>query len=345
MKKIYISIIAELKKRKILYIALILVIATSFTTFIPVYLKTGKISYAPDSIIVDHGKVETVDEAAEQLVQADDPPEEEDQGSNAPKGTSQQKSQEQQGSSSQTPVPPATGNEAGASDPELPSASIAFYADTQSDTDAEDANHSRVVNYLLNTDANPIFHAGDLMEDGTQASLNRFNGVTATLRTNRTFYSALGNNDRNGSQTTVPSPLYLANFSYPNNEQWYSVNIGNLHMVVLDSAFSSSSQTQLSWLASDLASTPSSKIVGVLYHHPSFSNTVHNVMRDNGVDFVVTGHYHSYSQTTSDGIHYYILSGQPSIGYMTAKIYSNSVSVNVYNESNSFIDSFTLQNR
>ena len=33
--------------------------------------------------------------------------------------------------------------------PESPSAYVAFYADNQSDTDEEDTNHLRVVNYIL----------------------------------------------------------------------------------------------------------------------------------------------------------------------------------------------------
>ena len=197
----------------------------------------------------------------------------------------------------------------------------------------------------MTSGANPVFHAGDLMEDGTETSLNRFNSVTNTIRSTRTFYSALGNNDRKYGDSSLPSPLYLANFSYPNNEQWYSVNVGNLHMIVLDSAFSSGSASQLSWLQSDLASVPSNKITGVIYHHPTFSSTIHNILRDNRVDFVITGHYHSYSHMTSDGIYYYVLTGQPSIGYMTAAIYSNSVSIKAYNSSNSEIDSAQIANR
>lgn len=146
------------------------------------------------------------------------------------------------------PTPPA---------PETPSAVVAFYADTQSDTDAEDANHQRVVNYILNSGANPVFHAGDVMEDGTQASLDRFNSVTKTLRSSRTFYAALGNNDRKVGDSTTPSDLFLSNFSFPNNERWYSVNYGNFHLVILDSAFAAGNQTQLSWLSADLQSANS----------------------------------------------------------------------------------------
>lgn len=240
-------------------------------------------------------------------------------------------------SSSSTPSNPAS---------ESPSAQVAFYADSQSDTDAEDVNHQRVVNYILSKSANPVFHAGDLMEDGTQNSLDRFNAVTATLRATRTFYSALGNNDRVVGDSTTPSPLYLANFSYPNNERWYSLNTGNLHMVVLDSAFASGDASQLSWLQSDLQSAASqSRITGIMFHHPTFSSTISSYLINNGVDFVIAGHNHAYQHTASNGIHYFNLTGQTSIGHLIAKIYSNSAAIYVYDTNNGLIDTISFNER
>ena len=230
--------------------------------------------------------------------------------------------------------------------PESPSAVVAFYADTQSDTDAEDANHQRVVNYILNSGANPVFHAGDVMEDGTQASLDRFNSVTTTLRSSRTFYAALGNNDRKVGDSTTPSDLFLSNFSFPNNERWYSVNYGNLHLIVLDSAFAAGSTTQLNWLSADLQSANSqNRITGVMFHHPTFKTTIASQLINYGVDFVISGHTHAYSHTTSSGIHYFVLSGQPSIGYMVAKIYSNQVKITMYSSGNAVVESVTFNER
>lgn len=230
--------------------------------------------------------------------------------------------------------------------PETPSAYIAFYADTQSDTDTEDNNHQKVVNYILATGANPIFHAGDLMEDGTQDSLNRFNTVTTTLRTTRTFYAALGNNDRIVGDSSTPSQIFLDNFTFPNNEKWYSVNYGNLHMVILDSAFSASNQTQISWLISDLQSTNSqNRITGVMFHHPTFISTISQYLIDYGADFVISGHTHTYTQTIFNGIPQIVLSGQPSIGYITAKIYADKVEMTVRNNNNTIIDNIQIQER
>lgn len=230
--------------------------------------------------------------------------------------------------------------------PESPSAIVAFYSDNQSDTEQEDVIHQRTVNNILNSGANPVFHAGDLMEDGTQDSLNRFNTVTATLRSTRTFYAALGNNDRKLNDSSTPSQLFLDNFTFPNNEQWYSVNYGNLHLVVLDSAFSSSNPSQLSWLSSDLQSSNSqTRITGVMFHHPTFGVTIAQQLINYGVDFVVAGHNHAYQHTTPNGINSFVLSGQPSLGHMIVKIYSDKVSIKVYNNGNGLVDSIEFNER
>jgi predicted phosphodiesterase len=226
------------------------------------------------------------------------------------------------------------------------SAYVAFYADNQSDTDGEDAVHQAVVNRILATNANPIFHGGDLMENGTADSLNRFNNIAASMLSARTFYGALGNNDRNGADTATPSPLYLANFSFPNNERWYSVNSGNLHMVILDSAFAASDPTQLSWLASDLQSAASqSRITGVIFHHPTFSAAIESYLVNYGVDFVVAGHIHSYTKTVSNGISMFTLTGGPSLGYATASIYSSYGQFKVYDTAGNLIESSRFNNR
>lgn len=229
---------------------------------------------------------------------------------------------------------------------ESASAFVAFYSDNQSDTDGEDVVHLSVVNKILGTGANPIIHAGDLMEDGTADSLNRYNNIAATLLATRTFYGALGNNDRNGGDISTPSPLYLANFAFPNNEQWYSVNSGNLHIIILDSAFSSTNPSQLAWLASDLQSAASqSRITVVVYHHPIFSSSIESYLQNYGVDFVVAGHIHTYSKTISNGISYFTLPGGASLGFATATVYSTYAQMRTYNTSGNLIESVKITNR
>lgn len=244
----------------------------------------------------------------------------------------------------------STGSGNNTPQPESLSATVAFYADSQSDTDGEDLNHQRVVNYILTSPASVIFHGGDLLEDGTTASRDRFNAVTATLRLNRTFYAAQGNNERN-------SAVFFDNFTFPGNEHWYSVNVGNLHMIVLDNYASSVSvdSEQYSWLQSDLQSAASqSRLTGVIFHYPIYGGggdyknmigTVVPLFRNYGVDFVVSGHEHVYQHNLVDGIHYFVLSGQPSLGYSLAQIYSSYLNLNFYNSDNANIGNFTINNR
>jgi predicted phosphodiesterase len=238
----------------------------------------------------------------------------------------------------------------GGSQPETLSAYVAYYADSQSDTDAEDANHQKVVDYILATSANPVFHAGDLLEDGTVDSRDRFNVVTSTLRATRSFYAAQGNNERNSS-------VYFDNFVFPGNEHYYSVNWGNLHMVILDNYALSVAvgSAQYNWLLSDLQGEASqSRITGVIFHYPIYGaggdwkgmiGSMVPLFRNYGVDFVVSGHEHSYQKAYVDGIYYFVMSGQPSLGYATAKIYNSYVKFYDYNSSNALVDSVTIYDR
>ena len=229
---------------------------------------------------------------------------------------------------------------------EYPSAVVAFYSDNQSDSDSEDLIHQNTVNNVLNSGANPVFHAGDLMEDGAEASWNRFWSVTSTLRASRAFYAALGNNDREYGDPSTPSHFFLDNFYFPNNEQWYSINYGNLHMIILDSAFSSGSGAQLSWLASDLQSEASqSRITGVMFHHPSFASSISSYLVNYGADFVVQGHNHAYSHYVSNGINYFVMSGQTSLGYMVVRVYSDKVTFTDYNNWNGVVESGEFSER
>lgn len=223
---------------------------------------------------------------------------------------------------------------------------VAFYADNQSDSDADDLRHQNIVNRILATSANPVIHAGDIMEDGTEDSWNRFLNIAGPFLSTRTFYAALGNNDRVVGDSATPSPYFLNYFNFPNNERWYSVNSGNLHIVVLDSAFSWGSAEQLSWLASDLQSADSqSRITVVVYHHPTFTSVIDTQLINYGVDFVVSGHIHAYSKNYSNGVYFFTLPGGTSIGHALATINENSATITFYNSDGSAIETTTIDER
>lgn len=258
------------------------------------------------------------------------------------------------GSSSSSSESSSESSDGSSSDstPESESASayVAFYGDSQSDTDGEDAIHQIVVNNILSSGANPIFHAGDLLEDGTVASKDRFNAVAATMLSTKSFYAAQGNNERNSS-------VYFDNFTFPGNEHYYSVNSGNLHMVILDNYATSvaSGSAQYNWLLSDLQSEASqSRITGVIFHYPIYGvggdtkgmlSAMVPLFISYGVDFVISGHEHVYQKTEVNGVDYFVASGQTSLGHFLMSVYSNSAVLRAYNNANTLIDTTTILER
>ncbi|MFA5157624.1 MAG: metallophosphoesterase [Patescibacteria group bacterium] len=242
------------------------------------------------------------------------------------------------GSTSSTPSDP--------DEPESASAFVGFYADNQSDSDEDDVRHAAVVSRLMSSGANPIVSAGDIMEDGAETSWNRFLNIAGTLLGSRTFYAALGNNDRVYGDSSTPSSYFLNYFNFPNNERWYSVNSGNLHIVVLDSAFSSGDANQLSWLVTDLQSADSqSRITVIVFHHPTFASTIESYLQNYGVDFIIAGHIHAYSKSTVGGATVFTLPGGTAVGHATAQIFNDYATVRVYNGSGGLIESSTVSER
>lgn len=245
-----------------------------------------------------------------------------------------------------SPTLPDGNNSSPDPEPEQASAFVAFYADNQSDSDDDDLRHQNVINRILASGANPVIHAGDLMEDGTQNSFDRFVNVAGILLGSRTFYGALGNNDRLFGDSTTPSAIFLDYFNFPNNEKWYSVNSGNLHLIILDSAFSASSPDQISWLVSDLQSVASqSRITAVVFHHPTFFSTIQSYLINYGVDFVVCGHIHTYTKTDVSGIKIFTLPGGTAIGHATSSIYNDYATVSVYDQNGLLLENTRIDER
>lgn len=241
------------------------------------------------------------------------------------------------------------------------SATVTFFGDTRTNHDI----HQQVVNAILTKSGNPVFHVGDLVADGNNSSdWTTFNNITAALRASRSFYPAIGNHEND-------SQLYFDNFTLPNNERWYSVNTGNLHVIALDSAFSSTSpgSDQYTWLESDLQSSAAqSRIIAVIFHHPAYSSggdskglqgTIVPLFRTYGVDLVLAGHEHNYQHLVADGIDYFVVGGggaplydpgttgytiktAKTYHYTVVNVYSTYLTLSVYDLNNTLIDQVTI---
>jgi predicted phosphodiesterase len=117
---------------------------------------------------------------------------------------------------------------------------------------------------------------------------------------------------------------FTSYFALPGNEMWWSTDIGNVHLVVLDDEPStgdgnsfpettnvfSTSSPQYQWLDSDLAAAGATgRYLVVAFHRPLYSSSaVHPsnlgmrsvlepLFDDRGVDLVVSGHAHDYERT------------------------------------------------
>lgn len=149
------------------------------------------------------------------------------------------------------------------------------------------------------------------------ASSGQFCPTGGTATENR-FWSALGNHDYDdGGPNNLPGN-YLAYFSFPSNERYFSVRIGPVDVFVIDSQgallSASDMSAQRAWLQSAvLASSAPWQVV--IFHHPAYSSgSSHGsstAMRwpfaTWGVDLVMSGHDHNYERVVpGDGVTYIV---------------------------------------
>ncbi len=121
---------------------------------------------------------------------------------------------------------------------------------------------------------------------------------------------SLGNHETYGNDLNT----YLARFTLPNNERWYSYNAGDLHLIALDSMSPlTPGSPQYEWLAADLAQAvqnPQIRWKIAYLHYPPFTSGMAHpndgaAIRTHGVplfdayhvDLVLAGHEHNYERS------------------------------------------------
>jgi hypothetical protein len=127
------------------------------------------------------------------------------------------------------------------------------------------------------------------------------------------FWPALGNHDWN----TPDAQPYLDYFTLPGNERYYTKQIGNLGLFIVDSDPSepdgvTSTSTQGQWLKSALAaSTATWKLV--FFHHPAFSSGEQGStsymqwpFQTWGASAVFQGHDHDYERIVRNNFPYFV---------------------------------------
>ena len=180
-------------------------------------------------------------------------------------------------------------------------------------------DHLAVVNRIIAHEPNLVISSGDMVTDGRFLPLwDGFFLITKNLMEDVPYYPALGNHENN-------SQFYYDLFHLPEgggkeNEQWYSFDYGNAHIVCLDSTVTESEE-QLAWLENDLAQAAGeAQWIFVNFHHAVYSSGEHgsqistmpewiDAFERYGVDMVFNGHDHIYERSFSNGIWYIVTGG------------------------------------
>jgi acid phosphatase type 7 len=175
---------------------------------------------------------------------------------------------------------------------------------------------------------------GDIVYNGNDANdWKVWDSETAVWRQDKIpVYPALGNHDLKGN-LQIALKSYFARFPELDDSRYYSVNIGNTLMLVLDSSLPEVEGPQGEWLKSQLNRLPSSAdFVFFVFHHPPYSSSSDEKVFGGGhsaraseqalakfleerqqhirARFVVfNGHVHNYERHEHGGVTYFVTGG------------------------------------
>ncbi|MEK7767643.1 MAG: metallophosphoesterase, partial [bacterium] len=174
------------------------------------------------------------------------------------------------------------------------------YGDTRSYPD----RHAAVANAMAK-EQGVLFVglSGDLVADGDEWDQwpEQFFGPAKAFLAQTAFWPVRGNHE--GS-----AKLYRALFDLPGNEQWYSFDCGNVHVIGLDSEVEDGAEraAQLVWLREDLAASRGAEWRLVIYHQPTFNigghasdwgaSDLQPILEEYEVEIAITGHSHLYER-------------------------------------------------
>lgn len=149
--------------------------------------------------------------------------------------------------------------------------------------------------------------------------ISPYNGSYGETNGANRFWPALGNHDLD--YTVTP---YKNFFTLLNNERYYDVVLGSVHLFVINSGKNSAgdilepdgiteNSNQGQWLYQRLSSSNSKWKIVVLHHSPYTSGAVHPnatwvqwPFKDWGADIVVSGHAHHYERLVVAGMPYLV---------------------------------------
>jgi len=210
--------------------------------------------------------------------------------------------------------------------PGLDSFSFLVYGDTRTFPE----RHRMVIEAMAKNDpkARFVVNTGDLVETPLDSRFKTFFSVIDDFARDHPYLAVIGNHEKN-------SPRYYNYLSLPkgggkDNEEWWSMDYGTVHLIGLDSNVTSRSngvilmREQIAWLKGDLqaAKERGARFIFVFFHHPLFSSDEeykpgdlalrqlwHPIFLEYGVTAVFSGHCHNYERLIEEGINYIVTGG------------------------------------
>lgn len=206
------------------------------------------------------------------------------------------------------------------------------------DTRSRHEIHTKIVNMIIKEAPMFVVNTGDLVGNGRDINdWEAFFKVNKQLMKNIPYYPVLGNHEKE-------SPYYFEFFDLPNNEKYYSFNVGDALFVVLDSegkeisepsyisgknsekfwkdSFEEYFVTQKKWLEKVLELNREAGFVFVFQHQPMYSIKKSRVeetnkrrkfwgdiFEKNHVQVFMNGHDHHYHHAYKNGVHYITTAG------------------------------------
>ncbi|MCK9591299.1 MAG: PKD domain-containing protein, partial [Methanoregula sp.] len=168
-----------------------------------------------------------------------------------------------------------------------------------------------------------VLNSGDLVNDASDlANWDRYFAAGSMMMANTTVYPALGNHDDNNAN-------YYQNYGVP---EYYSFDIADAHVAVLDSNDWANYEVEGTWLANDLQTDKQFKFVS--FHHPLYTSESNHFggwtnlkeawesdINDNGVLAVFNGHIHAYERLFVNDTNYFVagIGGGPSYNLATPR--------------------------
>lgn len=185
--------------------------------------------------------------------------------------------------------------------------------------------HAQLIERLRAEAPDAVLASGDLVLRGTDlADWQQFFLVTAPLTSAIPYYPAIGNHDLGragdgGRRFAEQFALPPGPADRPIGTAWYSFDVGDVHVVMLDSN-AYGDPRQRAWLEADLLAAFAARAIVVVTHHGPYSRGTHGgnreAMRDyvpllvrHRVTLIVSGHDHIYQRGSQDGLAYLVTGG------------------------------------